>query len=89
MVNHWNAWFDGVIYMRTASKVPLQTYLRSIILKMDMTEMTGDDYSLLQLLSNQTVRAAQIIVAVIPILMVYPFLQKYFVKGITLGGVKG
>jgi putative aldouronate transport system permease protein len=56
---------------------------------MDMTEMTGDDYSLLQLLSNQTVRAAQIIVAVIPILMVYPFLQKYFVKGITLGGVKG
>ena len=89
MVNHWNAWFDGVIYMRTASKVPLQTYLRSIILKMDMTEMTGDDYSLLQLLSNPTVRAAQIIVAVIPILMVYPFLQKYFVKGITLGGVKG
>jgi len=89
MVNHWNAWFDGMIYMKSATKLPLQTYLRNIILKMDMSQMTGDDYGLLQMLSNESIRSTQIIVAVIPVLCIYPFLQKYFVKGIVLGGVKG
>lgn len=89
MVNHWNAWFDGMIYMKSPKMFPLQTYLRNFILKMDMSQITGDDYSLLQLLSNESIKATQIIIAVIPILCVYPFLQKYFVKGMTLGGVKG
>ena len=89
MVNHWNAWFDGMIYMRSPKMFPLQTYLRNLILKMDITHMSGDDYGLLDLLSNESIKCAQIIVAIIPILCVYPFLQKYFVKGITLGGVKG
>lgn len=89
MVNHWNAWFDGMIYMRSPVKFPLQTYLRNLILKLDVTQMTGDDYGLLDLLSNESIKCAQIIVAVLPILCVYPFLQKYFVKGIVLGGVKG
>ena len=89
MVNHWNAWFDGMIYMKSPEKLPLQTYLRNVILKMDMSQMTGDDYGLLQMLSNDSIKCTQIVVAVIPILCVYPFLQKYFVKGIVLGGVKG
>lgn len=89
MVNHWNAWFDGMIYMKSPEKQPLQTYLRGIIMKMDMSQMSGDDYTLLALLSNESIKCTQIIVAVIPILCVYPFLQKYFVKGIALGGVKG
>lgn len=89
MVNHWNAWFDGMIYMKSPEKLPLQTYLRNIIIKMDMSQMTGDDYGLLQMLSNDSIKCTQIVVAVIPILCVYPFLQKYFVKGIVLGGVKG
>lgn len=89
MVHHWNAWFDGMIYMKTPAKFPLQTYLRSLILKMDLSQMSGDDYGLLDLLSNESIKCAQIIVAVIPILCVYPYLQKYFVKGIVLGGVKG
>lgn len=89
MVHHWNAWFDGMLYINTPEKVPLQTYLRSILLKMDMSEMTGDGWELLALLSDQSLRCAQIVIAVIPILCVYPFLQRYFVTGITLGSVKG
>lgn len=89
MVNHWNAWFDGLIYMNTPDKFPLQTYLRGVILKMDMSEMTGEDWEVMNLLSDQSLRCAQIVIAVIPILAVYPFLQKYFVTGITLGSVKG
>lgn len=89
MVGHWNAWFDGVLYITTPEKLPLQTYLRNLVMKMDITQITGDDYALLQLLSNQSLKATQIIIAIIPILLVYPFLQKYFVKGMTLGGVKG
>lgn len=89
MVNHWNAWFDGMIYINSPEKIPLQTYLRSVLMKMDMSEMTGDGWEMLALLSDQALRCAQIVVAVIPILCVYPFLQRYFVTGITLGSVKG
>lgn len=89
MVHHWNAWFDGMIYMRSPSKFPLQTYLRNLVLKFDASQMSGDDFGLLELLSNESIKSAQIIIAIIPILCVYPFLQKYFVKGIVLGGVKG
>lgn len=89
MVDHWNAWFDGMLYINTPGKMPLQTYLRSVLLKMDMSEMTGDGWELLAMLSDQSLRCAQIVIAVIPILCVYPFLQRYFVTGITLGSVKG
>ncbi len=89
MVNHWNAWFDGMIYINSPSKIPLQTYLRNVIIKMDMAQMAGDNWELLKTLSDQALRCTQIIIAVIPILCVYPFLQRYFVKGIVLGSVKG
>jgi putative aldouronate transport system permease protein len=89
MVWHWNMWFDGMIYMTSPEKRPLQTYLRTVIIDLDMQEMSGDDWELLQLLADRAIRSAQIIIAVIPILCVYPFLQRYFVKGIVLGSVKG
>ena len=89
LVSHWNAWFDGMLYITTVSKIPMQTYLRSIIIDMNVADMTADDYELYALLSNRTVKCSQIIVATIPILCVYPFLQRYFVSGIVLGSVKG
>ena len=89
IVNHWNAWFDGMIYITSPSKIPLQTYLRSILIDMNMAEMSADDYELYAALANRTVKCSQIIVATIPILCVYPFLQRYFVSGIVLGSVKG
>lgn len=89
MVSHWNAWFDGMIYINTPAKVPLQTYLRSVIIDMDMSEMKSDDWELMKELSDRALKCTQIIIATIPILCVYPFLQRYFVTGIVLGSVKG
>jgi putative aldouronate transport system permease protein len=89
MVGHWNEWFAGMIYMQKPDLKPLQTYLRTIIIDMDMSQMTGDEMGEFLRLSDRSLRSAQIIIAMIPILSVYPFLQRYFVKGIVLGSVKG
>ena len=91
-VTHWNAWFDGMIYMRSLEKYPLQTFLRSIIAVKDMTSLRSmtlaeaRDYATI---SDRTLRSAQILLGALPILLLYPFLQKYFVKGIVIGSVKG
>jgi putative aldouronate transport system permease protein len=91
IVGHWNAWFDGLIYMRTAEMYPLQSYLQTVIIGLDfsMQSSISGNYSYLKFLSDRTLKAAQIVIAVIPVLMIYPFLQKYFVTGIVLGSVKG
>ena len=86
-VNHWNAWFDGLIYMTDANNYPMQTFLRTVVVELDLTKvgMTPQD---LQRLSDRAIRSAQIVVATVPILIVYPFLQRYFISGIKLGAVK-
>ncbi len=89
MVGHWNSWFSGMLYMRSPEKLPLQTYLRNVVIVNEASQFSTGDMALLDLLTDDTLKCAQIIIAVIPILCVYPFLQKYFVKGIKLGGVKG
>ncbi len=86
-VNHWNAWFDGLIYMTDSANYPMQTFLRSVIVSLDLTQV-GINPQDLQRLSDRAIRGAQIIVATVPILLVYPFLQRYFISGIKLGAVK-
>ena len=88
-VAHWNAWFDGMILMNSPAKYPLQSYLQTVVINPDPRMLTERDLALLQLISNRTTRAAQIFIATIPILIVYPFLQRYFTTGIKLGSVKG
>lgn len=88
MVNHWNSWFDGMIYLSDTSKYPLQTYLRNVIQSVDMSNIDMNNVGALSNVSQKTVTAAQIFVAIIPILLVYPALQKYFITGMTLGSVK-
>jgi len=88
-VNHWNAWFDGLIYMNKTENYPLQSYLQTVIVQRDMAEITTADMFSLKNISDRTNKAAQIFLAVIPILCIYPFLQKYFTTGIVLGSVKG
>lgn len=88
-VSHWNAWFDCLVYIRDADKFVLQVVLRRIVLQgsTQMIEMgvTPDD-----VMSNPDgLKAAAIFVATLPILCVYPFAQKYFVKGIIVGSLKG
>ena len=88
MVNHWNSWFDGMRYLSDTSKYPLQTYLRNVIQSVDMSSLDLTTASAMDQISQKTVTAAQIFVAIIPILLVYPLLQKYFITGMTLGSVK-
>lgn len=88
-VTHWNSWFDGMIYMNDVSRYPLQTYIRSITTMPKISSMDENMVKLLQMVSDRTMRSAQIVIGSIPVLMVYPFLQRYFVKGLVLGGVKG
>ena len=88
-VGHWNAWFDGLILMNSPDKYPLQSYLQTVVVNPDPRMLTERDLALLKIISNRTTRAAQIFIAMIPILVVYPFLQRYFTSGIKLGSVKG
>jgi len=87
MVSHWNAWFDGLIYMNKTDHYPLQTYLQSIVTKPDMSRVAN--LNELLSVSSRTVKTAQLFLGMLPIIIVYPFLQQFFVKGIVLGSVKG
>lgn len=90
-VGQWNSWFDGLIFINRLEKYPLQTYLRGLTVQIDtakMKNMTPEEIALFSKISNRTFKNAQIFIAMVPVLAVYPFLQKYFVKGITLGSVK-
>lgn len=87
VVSNWNEWFHGLIYMTKPSNYPLSTLLQTIVVQDDFSQMMLD-HNDLEALSNRTVKASQIFIATIPILAIYPFLQRYFVKGIVVGSVK-
>jgi putative aldouronate transport system permease protein len=87
-VGHWNSWFDGMIYMSDPTHYPLQTYLRTVVIGNDLSQFILDPNAL-AFLSDRSIRAAQIFITIIPILAVYPFLQRYFIAGIKLGSLKG
>ncbi|MCR2804259.1 carbohydrate ABC transporter permease [Paenibacillus soyae] len=91
IVGHWNSWFDGIIYMNNTSNYPLQSYLQTLLLSFEQLMMkAGRDYTqLLAMMNVRTGRAAQLFLAAIPIMLIYPFLQKYFTSGLVLGSVKG
>lgn len=87
VVNHWNRFFDGMLLINTPARVPLQTYIQSLTIKMtDISNLSTEQ--LMNLMSQRTFNSAKIVVATLPILVIYPFMQKYFVSGITLGSVK-
>ena len=90
-VSHWNAWFNAMLYLTDRNKFPLQLILREILIQNDTSSMVtamdvgAGDSSFV----SETVKYAVIIVSVVPILCVYPFIQKYFTKGVMVGAVKG
>lgn len=87
IVGSWNSWFDGMIYMKT-DRYPLQTYLRTIVYNYDFGSMSLSDQMKLAQMSPKGIKAAQMVLGALPILLIYPWLQRYFVSGITLGSVK-
>jgi len=89
LIGHWNSWFDGLILMNSPKNYPLQSYMQTIIISVDLNRITQRDLDLLKLVNEKTTKSAQILVAMIPIICVYPFLQKYFTTGLVLGGIKG
>ena len=88
-VSHWNSWFGAMIYIRKRELYPLQLILREILVANDTNSMTqGGDIGDIEMISK-TIQYAVIVVATAPILCLYPFLQRYFVKGVMIGAVKG
>ncbi|MBC8080819.1 MAG: carbohydrate ABC transporter permease [Gorillibacterium sp.] len=91
-VNHWNSWFDVVLYNSSGKFDTLQVYLRSMLFQLEGIQDINDQqllYNRFKDISPVTFRAATTMLVTVPIMMVYPFLQRYFIGGITLGSVKG
>ena len=93
-VGQWNSWFNAMIYLRDEQWMPLQMVLRDLLISQtammqDVLETTSGDNSMASAQLALSMRYALIIVTTLPIMCVYPFLQKYFVKGMTMGSVKG
>lgn len=86
-VSHWNSYFPAMLYLNDKAKYPVQVIMRDIVIGSDMSE-AGDISSISQV-GVMNFRYAVIIVSMVPILMVYPFIQKYFTKGVMVGAVKG
>ncbi|MDI4644306.1 carbohydrate ABC transporter permease [Cohnella hashimotonis] len=89
IVTHWNSWFEGLILMNSPSHYPLQSYLQTVIVGRDLSLLTSADIARWSEINDRTSKAAQVFVAMVPVLLVYPFLQKYFAEGIVMGSVKG
>ncbi len=91
IVFHWNEWFFGKIYINSPENMPLQTYIQTLTVQLDvqaLANMTPEEVMQQLEVSNVTFNSAKVFVSMIPVLVIYPFLQKYFVTGIVMGAVK-
>ena len=90
-VGHWNAYFNGFIYLTNRKLIPLQVILREILVKnqVDMTLIADPELAVAIQGLADVLKYALIVVAMVPILCVYPFIQRYFVKGVMIGSIKG
>ncbi|MGF7031521.1 putative aldouronate transport system permease protein [Paenibacillus mucilaginosus] len=88
MVFHWNSWFDGLIFMNSLENYPLQSYLQTVVIQQNFNNASLETIAELSKISDRTFKSAQIFLGSLPILLVYPFLQRFFMSGIVLGSVK-
>lgn len=89
-VGHWNAFFNAIIYLRKQSLYPLQIILREILLQNNLEILSGDTVGMYEkIMKGETMKYSVIMVSSLPVLLMYPFVQKYFVKGIMVGAIKG
>ncbi len=91
LVWHWNSWFEGLIYSNYTQNYPLQSYLQTLVVSTTEALRTSDLKTIMELtqVNDTNMKSAQIFISIIPLMLVYPFLQKYFTTGLTLGSVKG
>ena len=92
-VGYWNTYFSAVLYLNDAEKWPLQVMLRQVVMLSQIASFLDagmvEELRLMKVIPPETVKMATVTIVIAPILMVYPFLQKYFAKGVLVGGVKG
>jgi len=88
-VAHWNSWFNAAIFLRDRNKYPLQLILREILISNDTSAMGNELGANDQEMISENIKYATIVVATLPVMCVYPFVQKYFVTGVMIGSVKG
>lgn len=87
IVGHWNDFFSGILYMNSPEMYPLQTYIQQ--LNVEVQKITSiEQLKQLEQLSNKTLNAAKIVVSMVPLMCIYPFMQKYFITGLVMGSVK-
>ena len=90
LVNHWNEWFSGQILMNKIEKYPLMSYLQVLLhLSKNLEKLSEKEIEELLRVNLRTFNAAQLVIAMLPMLLAYPFFQRFFITGLTLGGVKG
>ncbi len=87
-VGHWNSWFSALLYLSKRSKYPLQIILREILIQSSTQEMSGGAISDQEMI-GEGIKYTTMVIATFPILCLYPFLQKHFVKGVMVGAIKG
>ena len=89
-LEHWNGYFNAMIYLNDRGLQPLQIFLREMLLQNEMVDMTADLEALQeQEMLKRTIKFALIVVASLPMLVIYPFLQKFFAQGVMIGSIKG
>ncbi|GIO56882.1 sugar ABC transporter permease [Paenibacillus sp. SSG-1] len=90
-VAHWNSFFSALIYLTDRSKYPLQLVLREILIQSNLKDMveTNEESLAKSVMEGESIKYAVVIIANLPVLLLYPFLQRYFVKGLVIGAVKG
>ena len=88
-IAHWNAWFEAMIYLRNRSLYPLQLIIRDILILNSTDSMATESMDANRVAIGESLKYATIVVATVPVLVIYPFLQKYFVKGVMVGALKG
>ena len=88
-VQYWNSWFNAMIYLQDRSKFPLQLFLREILVANNSDTMTQGAGTSSRAALKEIIKYSTIVVSTLPILAIYPFVQKYFVNGVMIGAVKG
>lgn len=88
-VVHWNSWFDAMLFIPSEDKQVLQVFVQRVVIENSVKDMQfGVENVDQSKFSGEALKAATVVVTVLPILALYPFLQRYFIKGVTLGGIK-